>query len=406
MITMRIGISAPLDNKSVLAFIPDKNDRKKITELCFADTAPAVNTQNQALLKAGHFIRIFTLAKSSFTVKAPKIEIYGVEKCSAYPVVYLWGCFVNASRLRKVMAGNVADLDVMHAHWTYEYAYAVTAFDMCLPVFCTVRDWTSYIWSMESVKNKVTFTFKLLMNSLVFRHRRIHFVANSDYMAALIRRKYNMEVPVIPNSVKDSFFADSEHVTSSPLTILCISSSNDKRKNVETLLRAFSIIIRKYNDAQLMLIGPPFVEGAAAVGKWKRQGLLPDNVILVGKTSHEDITGYLDACSVLAAPSREESFGNTLIEAMARKVPVVGGIRSGAVPYVLHGGKAGFLCDVDSCQRLAETIEYVYLNKKEADEIAYFGYRMAKEKYSEHSVCDRTVKLYQETIVDSQRSEQ
>ncbi len=43
-----------------------------------------------------------------------------------------------------------------------------------------------------------------------------------------------------------------------------------------------------------------------------------------------------------------------IIEASALGVPCVGGIRSGAVPWLLDEGRAGLLVDITSGKRLAE----------------------------------------------------
>ena len=45
-----------------------------------------------------------------------------------------------------------------------------------------------------------------------------------------------------------------------------------------------------------------------------------------------------------------------LLEAMASGLPVVGGIGSGAVPWVLDDGGAGFLTDVRSPEQIAATL--------------------------------------------------
>jgi glycosyltransferase involved in cell wall biosynthesis len=51
---------------------------------------------------------------------------------------------------------------------------------------------------------------------------------------------------------------------------------------------------------------------------------------------------------VLVHPSRVECFPMILAEAMAVGVPLVAGARSGGVPWVLDGGRAGVLTRIDS----------------------------------------------------------
>ena len=83
-----------------------------------------------------------------------------------------------------------------------------------------------------------------------------------------------------------------------------------------------------------------------------------DGVHLHGWLDREDLKRLLDRASVMVLPSLEETFGNVLLEGMARRVEVVGGRESGAVPAVLGQGKYGVLCDVtdpaDLCRALTE----------------------------------------------------
>ena len=46
----------------------------------------------------------------------------------------------------------------------------------------------------------------------------------------------------------------------------------------------------------------------------------------------------------------------TVLEAMALGLPVVGGIGSGAVPWVFDEGRSGFLTNVSSPEQIAATL--------------------------------------------------
>src|SRR5690606_32710671 len=116
-------------------------------------------------------------------------------------------------------------------------------------------------------------------------------------------------------------------------------------------LLAFQQLLIKYPDAHLSLIGSPFTEKSTRVQEWANKGLLKQ-VSLIGRVNHDELTIYLDRARIFVTPSIEETFGNTLLEAMARKVPIVAGKDSGAIPYVLEKGRAGFLCDVTNCNNL------------------------------------------------------
>lgn len=389
---MKIGLLFGLDDKTVLDYIGE-SDRDIIRQSCLRNNAPAVNTLMLSLLKAGHFVRVFTIAQKNFVIKADKIEIYGIAPVDNYFIKYTFGCFVDAKRIKDVLKNHYEDLDVIHAHWTYVYAYAAKTIGSQKPVYVTVRDWASYIWKIESTKNKVFWSFRVLMNELVVRNKNIKLVANSPYTAERIKKKLGIEVPTIPNSIKDEFVTKTEHKNPDVFTILCISSSNDKRKNVVTLLKAYQLFRKKRPQCKLRLIGPSFINGNPTIETWRNLDLL-DGVELLGPIQHEELKKYLDSASVFVTPSLEETFGNTLLESIARKVPVIGGEQSGAVPFVLHHGKAGILCDVASASAIDEKIEYVYSHPNEMRLLTDEAYMIINKEYSETAVCEKHIKMY------------
>ena len=77
-------------------------------------------------------------------------------------------------------------------------AWAACQYARIKPVFCTIRDWAPLIWRFESVKNKIIWSFRVLLNELVLRQKKVKFVANSPYTANLAKRKLKKEVPMIP----------------------------------------------------------------------------------------------------------------------------------------------------------------------------------------------------------------
>lgn len=394
---MRIGIISMVDISTFLPFFEEKEDKILLESNCYPNAAPAVNTLILSFLKAGHFVRIFTIANNSFKIQSQNLEIHTVTAYQKYPWKYLWGVYKNAYSLKVLLKDRLDDLDVLHAHWTYDFAYAASYYSKQIPVICTVRDWASYIWKIESAKNKITWCFKYIINGMVFQQEDIHFVANSPYTAQLIEKKYHKTVPIIPNSIKSSFIRTDSHLQSNKLNILCISSSNDKRKNIKNLLKAFGLFRQKFPNAILQLVGAPFIEGEPIIEKWKRQNLL-QQVILVGSVKHDKLIEYIDQATLFITPSLEETFGNTLLESIVRKVPVIGGINSGAVPYVLQYGEAGFLCDVSNPNSICSTLEYVCTNPQEVNKVVQRAYQIITTKYNDSTICDQYISLYTKSI--------
>jgi len=394
---MRIGILAPVGVESFLEYFDDLESQliiRKNSRLC---TASAVISLAKGFISEGHFVRLFTLCNSHFYIKSPQLEIVGVKRNNNYFIRNSFRAFVDASSIRKALSGKTEDLDVLHAHWTYEFTYAAKYYANQLPIFCTVRDYAPYIWRIESLKNKVFWSFKYIMNEIVFRNKSIHFVANSPYTQSLIKNRYTVEAPIIPNPIKGSFLKRNNPVGNDQLRVLCVSSSIDRRKNLDTLLKAFQELLINFPSAILVLVGIPFSLSNPIVQRWESQGLL-QSVRLVGGIKHDDLIQYYDEASVFVTPSLEETFGNTLLEAMARKLPIVAGENSGAIPYVLREGKAGFLCDVSNVSSLVEKISYVFNNKESTIDKANWAFDLLENEYLDSKVCEKHLELYRKVL--------
>jgi len=394
---MRIGILAPVGVESFLEYFDDLESQliiRKNSRLC---TASAVISLAKGFISEGHFVRLFTLCNSHFYIKSPQLEIVGVKRNNNYFIRNSLRTFVDASSIDKALSDKTEDLDVLHAHWTYEFAFAAKDYANQLPIFCTVRDYAPYIWKIESLKNKVAWLFKYIMNEMVFQSQSIHFVANSPYTQSLIKKRYNIDAPIIPNPIKGSFLKNNNPIDKDQLCVLCVSSSLDRRKNLDTLLKAFQELLIHFPSALLVLVGTPFSLSNPIVQRWGSQGLL-QSVRLIGGIKHDDLIQYYDEASVFVTPSLEETFGNTLLEAMARKVPIVAGESSGAIPYVLREGKAGFLCDVSNVSSLVETISYVFNNKESSINKVNWAFDLLENEYLDSQVCEKHLELYRKFL--------
>lgn len=121
-------------------------------------------------------------------------------------------------------------------------------------------------------------------------------------------------------------------------------------KDLPTLLRAFALI--RTPGARLALLG----EGSerAALGKLIAELGLADRVDMPGWIA--DVRPWLDRAGVLAVSSRSESFALTLVEAMARGLPVVS-VDSRGPREILAGGRYGALVPPGDPQALAQALE-------------------------------------------------
>ena len=82
---------------------------------------------------------------------------------------------------------------------------------------------------------------------------------------------------------------------------------------------------------------------------------------------------------------------------MARRVVVIGGEHSGAVPFVLQNGKCGILCDVTSVESIVNAMEKS-LDEKTAIQLLNDGTDYLLNTYSSDVVLNRHIDLFNQRI--------
>lgn len=353
---MKIGVISflnPIEFKDYLfpgQNIPDINN-----------AASAVNAVVAGFLKDGHQITVITVTEECIPLmhlKGGNLNIYIVSAFSRIPKAWAFRRLYMVKRLKPLVDNYFQDVDVIHAHWAYEYPMAAASMADKKPVFCTVRDWAPIIRTYLKGNEKIVWRlFCEPMFKKVLKNKRIHFIANSPYIKYLIKSAYPFHNPdVIENSIKKEYILKERHeYPLQPVIVSITQGFTERRKNYTLLLRAFQQFRVNHSGARLVLIGA-YNREDNVFKQWEKERLL-DKVELKGFISHDDLIKQLDLASMLVHPSLEESFGNTLLEGMSRRIPVIGGSDSGAIPYVLGMGKYGILCDVKDINSLTSAME-------------------------------------------------
>lgn len=394
---MRIGVVAPIDIGAFVSFFEYESDKLLLEKWRVYNTAPAVTTLVKSFITAGHKVVVFTTCNNNIECKSDKIDIYATVRCDKYPQKYLWGIYDNARCLKHLISCHINDVDVLHAHWTYEFAFSAKSFTNFVPVFCTIRDYAPYIWSIVSLKDKITWTIRRLMNWQVLRTKNVHFVANSPYTSEMIKKGFSVDTIIIPNSITNSFFDVPCSSEPSGINILCITSNFNIRKNIVALIKAFHLFYEKHPSAHLSIIGPYEQIRPEEMDRWQLNGWLT-NVSFLGVKKHNELLHYIDECNIFVSPSLEESFGNTFIECMSRKRTVIGGLFSGAVPYVLKNGEAGYLCDVSNPEAIKNAIDEAVEHPDVRIKKVMNAYDYVRKTFSEEVVMTLYISLFDSIV--------
>ncbi len=213
-----------------------------------------------------------------------------------------------------------------------------------------------------------------------------------DYFVKLLQQEH---VDVIPNwtHVDPAFVVP--HQKFGSRRFICLNTFAELKGHA-VLLEAAALLHRRGIAFDLDLVGADnkfriaMRERAAAMG-------LDECVHFCDWTS--SIEGLYDKAICLVTASYVESFGMTLIEAMARKTPVIAA-RSGGPNEIVDDGITGYLVDRGDAKSLADRMERLIQSQDLARQMGEHGYLRARNHFSEEAASPIFVPFLQE-VVDS-----
>lgn len=103
------------------------------------------------------------------------------------------------------------------------------------------------------------------------------------------------------------------------------------------------------------------------------------------------------AADVIAVPSRHEPLGNVVLEAWAKKRPVVAAASQGP-RFLIEHGKTGLLSEIDNAQELAASLRAVLEDGALATRLVDAGAARFRSEFDEASVVHRYMSLFREVL--------
>jgi len=234
-------------------------------------------------------------------------------------------------------------------------------------------------------------------------HRADRIIAVSQHTAKDVMEFFKIDkerVRVVYHGVDDHFRPDvpaglilenkKNYRILTPKYILWVGTL-EPRKNLPTLIKAFSELKSIHSEYTLVLGGGP---------GWKYQDILNltlslgNRVQITGYLPQEDLIPLYAGAALFVYPSLYEGFGMPLLEAMASGVPIVAS-RTSSIPEVV--GEAGVLVDPLSISDVSEAIRKLLDNSSLRSSYREKGIQRAKQ-FTWERAAQETLKIYQEII--------
>lgn len=217
-------------------------------------------------------------------------------------------------------------------------------------------------------------------------------IAVSEALGMAIRGMTETEVVVIPNLVDSNvFYPAKENQSSNHQLKLLGVGSYDENKGFLHLIECLPMLqkLQPTLAIQLDLFGEgplreKFNDRIKALG-------LAKNVQLHSATSKEKLAEYYRSAAIFCLPSRFETFGIVLIEALACGTPIVASGHGG--PQEIVNERNGLHVPFGQSNALAQAIYKIYTSKQK-----YARERLAQEtrkRYGKEAVVKRIVDCYE-----------
>jgi len=209
--------------------------------------------------------------------------------------------------------------------------------------------------------------------------RRIFFAAAERCRALITLSRFSqtelareLQIPVsrlipIPLGVSPPLPEQPDAQASSLSPFVLFVGTMERRKGIDLLARAMSLVQRQRPDLTLVVAGEENRESVRGIDA---------NVRALGYVSDERLAALYRACTLFAFPSRYEGFGLPIVEAMSYGAPVVT-VESSSLPEA--GGDAAHYVPPENPEALAEAILRVAEDAAYAQELRKRGFARAAE---------------------------
>jgi glycosyltransferase involved in cell wall biosynthesis len=213
-------------------------------------------------------------------------------------------------------------------------------------------------------------------------------VSPSGYLNYEFKHHGYENVVTIPNNIFMKDYTFKERNTFLP-RLLWVRSF-DKTYNCEMAVEVLRLLVEKFPDAELCMVGPDKDGSMQTVKDLAAQYGLTGRLKITGKMSKPDWHKLSEKYDIFISTTNFDNTPVSVIEAMALGLPVVS-TNVGGVPYLIDDGKDGLLCEKGNAEDMAEKILQLISSPEKSKDICInarrkvesFDWEVVKEQWKE-----------------------
>lgn len=225
-------------------------------------------------------------------------------------------------------------------------------------------------------------------------------MAVSPYVKNIIEPVTKGDISVIFNPVEEKFFnVKKEEICHRILFVGGI----EPRKGLHVLIDAIKIVKQDIPDVRLHIVGgirkkDYFTKIYEKIKEYD----LSENVIFKGAVAEEKLIKEYSEAAIFILPSKEESLGIVLLEAMATETPIIAS-NIGGIPYIVRDGSNGYLVGFGDYKKMAEYILVLLSDTKKRKAMGLIGKEIAV-RYHPKAIAMEHLQLYKRLLTDYKSS--
>ncbi|MGI0010404.1 MAG: glycosyltransferase family 4 protein, partial [Nitrosopumilaceae archaeon] len=249
------------------------------------------------------------------------------------------------------------------------------------------------MWGKQSNVSRLNVLLAPLFEKMTIRlkHHAIHTVSEAT-QDDLVKFGASKPIHIITPSIK---MVKVKNTNPNPVQFVYVGRLVFY-KNVETLIRAISILKNSYPEIKLMIVGDgPYKEYLLNLTK---QLGLEKNIEFCGYVSEEDKFKIISSSIAVVFPSLCEGFGIVILESFSCNRPV---IVSNVKPLsdIIDDKKDGLVVESKDESKWAEAMTYFISNPQNALKMGEEGKKKLEHEYTQDEMVTKIETMYRDIIL-------
>jgi L-malate glycosyltransferase len=281
--------------------------------------------------------------------------------------------------------------DILHAHYASSYGFlgALSGFH---PFVISV--WGSDVFNFPNISpiHKGIFKFNLRKANII--------CSTSRTMKEEIKKYTDKDISVIPFGIDLNIFKPfyAHHVFKDNAIVIGAVKTMEKEYGLEYLIESFAILLKRVKayNVKLLIVGKGSLDSKLR-GKVKDLNIEGDTVF-TGYIPPAEIPFYQNMLTIAVFPSLSESFGVSVVEAMACEKPVVV-TNVGGLPEVVENGVTGLVVPSADIEKLTEAMEKLIMDGELRNKFGKAGRQRVERLYNWENNLGSMIEIYHNLLI-------